>query len=152
LLLADIARQQAEFKRCSNAPLLSAFCAGLCFQRETSSCLGILALVVAATSGRSHRAGVVLGASAGLFWAASGTSIKALSDQLGDGAASVVLSPLAAVIALASFAGLVVSASSLQIGKAVPVIAVTSVARTCSRSRPARSSSASRSPTRRSAW
>jgi multidrug transporter EmrE-like cation transporter len=40
----------------------------------------------------------------------------------------VLLSPLAAVIALASFAGLVVSAKSLQIGKAVPVIAVTSVA------------------------
>ena len=87
-----------------------------------------LALVVATTSGTSHRRGVVLGASAGLFWAASDTSIKALSGQLGDGAASVLLSPLAAVIALASFAGLVVSAKSLQIGKAVPVIAVTSVA------------------------
>src|SRR4051794_20756 len=90
--------------------------------------LATLALVVAATSGASHRRGVVLGASAGLFWAASDTSIKALSGQLGDGAASVLLSPLAAVIALASFAGLVVSAKSLQIGKAVPVIAVTSVA------------------------
>jgi hypothetical protein len=32
------------------------------------------------------------------------------------------------VIALASFAGLVVSARSLQLGRAVPVIAVTSVA------------------------
>ena len=32
------------------------------------------------------------------------------------------------MIALASFAGLVVSARSLQVGKAVPVIAVTSVA------------------------
>jgi multidrug transporter EmrE-like cation transporter len=90
--------------------------------------LATLALVVAATSGTSHRRGVVLGASAGLFWAASDSSIKALSGQLGDGAASVLLSPLAAVIALASFAGLVVSAKSLQIGKAVPVIAVTSVA------------------------
>jgi hypothetical protein len=40
----------------------------------------------------------------------------------------VRLDPLAAVIALASFAGLVVSARSLQVGKAVPVIAVTSVA------------------------
>ena len=77
----------------------------------------------------SRRRGVVLGASAGLFWAASDTSIKALSGHLGDAAAaSVLLSPLAAVIALASFAGLVVSARSLQIGKAVPVIAVTSVA------------------------
>ena len=45
-----------------------------------------------------------------------------------DGAGAVLLDPLAAVIALASFAGLVVSARSLQIGKAVPVIAVTSVA------------------------
>jgi multidrug transporter EmrE-like cation transporter len=90
--------------------------------------LATLALVVAATSGTSHRRSIVLGASAGLFWAASDTSIKALSGQLGDGAASVLLSPLAAVIALASFAGLVVSAKSLQIGKAVPVIAVTSVA------------------------
>ena len=47
---------------------------------------------------------------------------------MGDSAASILLSPLAAVVALASFAGLVVSARSLQIGRAVPVIAVTSVA------------------------
>jgi hypothetical protein len=40
----------------------------------------------------------------------------------------VLLNPLAAVIALASFAGLAVSGRSLQLGKAVPVIAVTSVA------------------------
>jgi hypothetical protein len=90
--------------------------------------LSIAALVVAAISRRSAHEGVILGASAGLFWAASDTSIKALSDHLGDGAAAVLLSPLAAVIALASAAGLVVSGRSLQIGKAVPVIAVTSVA------------------------
>jgi hypothetical protein len=86
------------------------------------------AVVVAVTSRGSVHDGVLLGASAGLFWAASDTSIKALSDHLGDGAAAVLLNPLAAVVALASFAGLVVSARSLQIGKAVPVIAVTSVA------------------------
>jgi len=86
------------------------------------------AVVVAFASRESPHAGVLLAASAGLFWAASDTSIKALSDHLGDGVAAVLLSPLAAVIALASFAGLVVSARSLQIGKAVPVIAVTSVA------------------------
>ena len=86
------------------------------------------AVAVAIASRESVHAGVLLGASAGLFWAASDTSIKALSDHLGDGVGAVLLSPLAAVIALASFAGLVVSARSLQIGKAVPVIAVTSVA------------------------
>ena len=86
------------------------------------------ALLVAVASRRGAHPGVVLGASAGLFWAASDTSIKALTDHLGGGAGDVLANPLAAVVALASFAGLVVSARSLQIGKAVPVIAVTSVA------------------------
>ena len=90
--------------------------------------LAAAAFVVAFASRGSLHAGVMLGASAGLFWAASDTSIKALSDHLGDGVAAVLLSPLAAVVALASAAGLVVSARSLQVGKAVPVIAVTSVA------------------------
>jgi hypothetical protein len=90
--------------------------------------LSVAALGVAAISRRSPNEGVILGASAGLFWAASDTSIKALTDHLGDGAAAVLLDPLAAVVAIASFAGLAVSARSLQIGKAVPVIAVTSVA------------------------
>jgi hypothetical protein len=91
--------------------------------------LGAGAVGVAAIARVSVRGGVLFGASAGLFWAASDTSIKALSDKLGSESALAVLThPLAAVIALASFAGLVVSARSLQIGKAVPVIAVTSVA------------------------
>src|SRR6476620_9540316 len=68
-----------------------------------------LAFGVAVASRRSAQAGALLGASAGLFWAASDTSIKALSAHLGDGAAAVLLDPLAAVIALASAAGLVVS-------------------------------------------
>jgi hypothetical protein len=90
--------------------------------------LCVCAVLVAAIGGSGRRAGIAFGASAGLFWAASDTSIKALSGNLGDGIGAVLLHPLAAVIALASFAGLVVSARSLQLGKAVPVIAVTSVA------------------------
>ena len=92
--------------------------------------LSAAAFGVAATARVSPaRGGVLFGVSAGLFWAASDTSIKALSDKLGDESALAILThPLALVIALASFAGLVVSARSLQIGKAVPVIAVTSVA------------------------
>ena len=86
------------------------------------------ALVAAAGIGRL-REGVLLGASAGLFWATSDTAIKALSDELGDSSATAILThPLAGVIALCSLAGLVMSARSLQTGKAVPVIAVTSVA------------------------
>lgn len=89
----------------------------------------LLATGAAAAASRSrHRAGVLFGASAGLFWAASDTAIKALSGELGEGVSTVLLDPLAVVIALASAAGLVVSARSLQLGRAVPVIAVTSVA------------------------
>ena len=87
-----------------------------------------MAAVVAFRALGGAREGVLLGASAGLFWAASDTAIKALSGQLGEDGAAVLVDPLAAVIALASLAGLVVSARSLQTGEAVPVIAVTSVA------------------------
>lgn len=91
--------------------------------------VGTTGIVVAAVGRDGPRAGVLLGAAAGLLWAASDTSIKALSDHLGDeGAASILFSPLAAVILAASLIGLLISARSLQIGPAVSVIAVTSVA------------------------
>lgn len=73
------------------------------------------------------RAGIMLAAAAGLQWGASDVAIKALSDESGAGIL-VVIDPLAAVIAGLSLVGLIVSARSLQIGSAVPVIAVTSAA------------------------
>jgi hypothetical protein len=76
----------------------------------------------------SHRQGVAFGASAGLLWAVSDTAIKAQTGEFGNGVIATFVDPLVVVITVASFAGLVVSAKSLQIGKAVPVIAVTSVA------------------------
>jgi hypothetical protein len=91
--------------------------------------VGAGSIAVAVASIGNPREGVMLGVSAGMFWAASDTSIKALSGELGESAWTAILfSPLAAVIAIFSAAGLVVSARSLQIGKAVPVIALTSVA------------------------
>ena len=67
--------------------------------------------------------------SAGLLWAASDVSIKAVSSHLeDDGLLLTVLHPLSLVILVASLAGLLVSAKSLQLGDAVPVIAVTSAA------------------------
>ena len=87
------------------------------------------ALVVAWQAPGRAREGVLFGISAGLFWAASDTAIKALSDGLGErSAVEILITPLAVLIAVASIAGLVVSARSLQVGKAVPVIALTSVA------------------------
>jgi hypothetical protein len=90
-------------------------------------------LVVAARdfgAGRAvnRRAGILLAASAGLLWGASDVSIKALSGRLGELGIGVLGHPLAAVILVLSLAGLLVSARSLQLGDAVPVIAVTSAA------------------------
>jgi hypothetical protein len=86
--------------------------------------LGVMLLAQRSPS----RAGVLLGAAAGLQWGASDISIKALSDSLGERGVLVLLDPLAAVILALSLVGLVVSARSLQLGDAVPVIAVTSAA------------------------
>ncbi len=72
--------------------------------------------------------GIGYAAAAGLTWGASDVSIKALSNHTGEGFVGVMTHPLAPVIALLSAIGLVVSARSLQDGKAVPVIAVTSAA------------------------
>jgi hypothetical protein len=69
-----------------------------------------------------------LAVSAGLLWAASDTSIKALSSHLGHLGFGVLIHPLAVVILVASLVGLLISARSLQLGDAVPMIALTSAA------------------------
>ncbi len=75
-----------------------------------------------------RRGGGALALAAGLLWGASDVSIKALSGHLPALGASVLVHPLALVILVLSLLGLLVSARSLQIGEAVPVIAVTSAA------------------------
>lgn len=82
-------------------------------------------LLVASSRGRRSE-GLVLAASAGALWGASDISIKALSGRLDELGAGVMLHPLAAVILLLALYGLLVSGRSLQLGDAVPVIAVTS--------------------------
>jgi hypothetical protein len=85
--------------------------------------------VAVAVAGWQTEAGASLVAvSAGLLWGASDTSIKALSGSLGDSGVLVLLRPLALVILLLSLVGLLVSTRSLQRGRAVPVIALTSAA------------------------
>lgn len=70
----------------------------------------------------------LLAVAAGLLWATSDTSIKALSSHLGTLGWGVLIHPLAFVILIASLWGLLVSARSLQLGDAVPMIALTSAA------------------------
>jgi hypothetical protein len=86
--------------------------------------VGVAGLLLAAWSKRA----MILAVSAGLLWAASDTSIKALSSHLHSLGAGVLVHPLALVILVASLIGLLVSARSLQLGDAVPVIAITSAA------------------------
>jgi hypothetical protein len=89
----------------------------------------VAGVTTAVTGSSGRRAGVLFAASAGMLWAASDTTIKALSDSLGEESfAAIVFSPMALVILLLSLGGMLVSARSLQIGPVVPVIAVTSVA------------------------
>ncbi|MGI9185248.1 MAG: hypothetical protein ACR2GZ_09850 [Solirubrobacteraceae bacterium] len=76
----------------------------------------------------SNRHGGALAVSAGLLWAASDTSIKALSSHLHHLGVGVALHPLALLILVASLVGLLISARSLQLGDAVPMIALTSAA------------------------
>ena len=73
-------------------------------------------------------AAALLAVSAGLLWAASDTSIKALSSHLGALGLASLVHPLAFVILVASLVGLLISARSLQLGDAVPMIALTSAA------------------------
>jgi hypothetical protein len=97
--------------------------------------VGTLTVFLVATAGGgllltalfSRRAGA-LAVAAGLEWAASDTSIKALSGHLDTLGAGVLVHPLALIIFLASMVGLLISARSLQLGEAVPMIALTSAA------------------------
>jgi hypothetical protein len=89
----------------------------------------VLAGTAAATAGwQAARGASLVAVSAGLLWGASDISIKALSGTLGERGATVLLHPLALVILLLSLYGLLVSTRSLQRGRAVPVIAMTSAA------------------------
>ncbi len=106
-------------------------------ERHSDYEAGVLALyaggsfalgVTAAVLDSRWTPGILMAAAAGLIWGASDVSIKALSDHTDEGFVGVMTHPLALVIALLSAIGLAVSAKSLQDGKAVPVIAVTSAA------------------------
>ena len=84
-----------------------------------------LGLLAAFGARRTPFGGPSLAVSAGLLWGASDVSIKALSGHLDNGPFGWI-HPLALVILAASLVGLAVSARSLQVGDAVPVIALTS--------------------------
>jgi drug/metabolite transporter (DMT)-like permease len=76
---------------------------------------------------KSHH-GVLLGLSAGLLFTTTHVAVKALSGKVDTTLAEVLLSPYLYVAILGGVAAFFASARSLQLGPAVPVIAVTSIA------------------------
>jgi len=70
--------------------------------------------------------GPALAVSAGLLWAGSDITIKALSGKTEELGLGVVIHPFALIILVWSLVGLLVSARSLQLGPVVAVIALTS--------------------------
>jgi hypothetical protein len=96
--------------------------------RYTALCSVVALALCLLPSVRRGAGALVLAISAGLMWGASDVTIKALSDSLSTDGLAVLVDPKAALILLLSLAGFVVSARSLQIGDAVPVIATTSAA------------------------
>jgi hypothetical protein len=90
--------------------------------------VGTVGLAGLALAALARERALALAVAAGLLWAASDTSIKGLSSHLHKLGIGVLIHPLAFVVLIASLLGLLVSARSLQLGDAVPVIAFTSVA------------------------
>jgi multidrug transporter EmrE-like cation transporter len=87
--------------------------------------VGLSTVAGLALTARGGHSGPLLGVAAGLLWAGSDITIKALSGKTGELGAGVIVHPFAFVILALSLVGLLVSARSLQLGPAVPVIAVT---------------------------
>jgi len=80
------------------------------------------------TSGRPHRmAGILLGTAAGIAFAVSDVSIKALAEAV-IAAPSAIISPWTATALIASVGAFYTSARSLQIGDGIAVITATTAA------------------------
>jgi hypothetical protein len=91
--------------------------------------IGIGALLVVgqrAGIGKDSRQGVLLGAGSGVLFTVTHVAMKAMTNDV-HGIAGL-LSPWTAVIVVGGVVAFFTSARSLQVGKAVPVIAATSIA------------------------
>lgn len=92
--------------------------------------VAIGALLIAGQRGRfgsGSREGVLLGAGAGALFTVTHVALKALTGDV-SGPLDVILSPWTLIVIAGGVIAFFASARSLQVGKAVPVIAATSIA------------------------
>ncbi len=88
-----------------------------------------VALVVSCNRGRSKsHHGLLLGLAAGLLFTSTHVAVKAVSGKIDAGITEILLSPYLYVAIAGGVVAFFASARSLQIGPAVPVIAVTAIA------------------------
>jgi hypothetical protein len=90
--------------------------------------LGVVLILACRGGRREEHTGVVLGVAAGLLFTCTHVAVKALTGKIDTTVAEVLLSPYLYVAVLGGVAAFFASARSLQIGPAVPVIAVTAIA------------------------
>jgi hypothetical protein len=90
--------------------------------------IGVALLLSCRAPRARDRKGVMLGAAAGLLFTVTHVAIKATTGKLDTTVAEVATSPFLLIAIAGGIAAFFISARSLQIGPAVPVIAVTSIA------------------------
>jgi drug/metabolite transporter (DMT)-like permease len=87
------------------------------------------AMIVSCKNERlSDQRGVLLAVAAGMVFTMTHVAVKALSGKVDAGFADILMNPFLLLAILGGVVGFFTSARSLQIGPAVPVIAVTSIA------------------------
>jgi len=90
--------------------------------------IGVALILSCRNEARSDQHGVLLGLAAGLLFTTTHVAVKALTGKIDTTVAEVLLSPYLYVAIAGGVAAFFASARSLQIGPAVPVIAVTAIA------------------------
>lgn len=90
--------------------------------------LGTMLILFHRATRSSDRHGVMLGVAAGLLFTVTHVAVKALTGNLDRSVGTIVFSPFLPLALAAAVAAFFASARSLQIGEAVAVIAVTSIA------------------------
>ena len=90
--------------------------------------LGVVLILGCRGERRKEQSGVMLGVAAGLLFTLTHVAVKALTGKIDTTVAEVLSSPYLLVAVLGGVAAFFASARSLQIGPAVPVIAVTAIA------------------------
>jgi drug/metabolite transporter (DMT)-like permease len=89
---------------------------------------GVVLILSCRDESRKSQHGLLLGVASGLLFTTTHVAVKALSGKIDTTVAEVFMSPYLYLAVLGGIAAFFASARSLQIGPAVPVIAVTAIA------------------------